>query len=233
MTTQQIDGPSQDVPLDPNIQEEIASLYGGLGGADYRADVPEGTVLAETYLEGQPFRAIKGKPFTRNGVPVPSRTTVYDTRTGMPSRVPTKTLYYQLAKTRKEDGSRVYSTRPPVGVTPPTPIADTCQICYRNRGNKHRNFYSEFDLLTHMQLFHTLEWNAMERDRDIRERRAEAGRMEQLVSALIGLVQGNPVAGLSDEVKTQITDLQDVARRLEDTAQALHPVEEPQKGKGR
>lgn len=194
-----------DIALESELQDAFTSFE----GVDYRANVPAGTILGEGNIDGAVFRAIKGSSMVRNGrQELPNRWPVYNTRTGALSMVPTATLRYQLSKRHKDDGTRVYALKVPEGIVPPTPIEDTCQICYRNRGNKHRNFYSEYDLLTHMQLFHTLEWNAMERDRDIRERREDANRMERLILMLTTSVNPGIAKDLPPEVREQIAEMQ-------------------------
>lgn len=198
-----------------DIREELADmLEAQAGDINFRSDVPAGTVLGEAEVDGQKIQFTQGDSMVRmNGRSLPARTRVYDTRTGITSMVPTAQLTYQLGK-RRPDGSRVYSLRLPEGIVKPTPIEDTCQICYVNRGNKHRNFYSENALLTHYQMFHTLEWNAMERDRDIKERREDANRLERLITGLVTALRPDVTANITPEVKEQIAQLQDVAAGL-------------------
>jgi hypothetical protein len=200
--------------VDLALENELQDAFTSFEGVDYRSNAPAGTVLGEGNVDGAIFRAIKGNSMVRNGKQeLPNRWPVYNTRTGALSMVPTATLRYQLSKRNKDDGSRVYALKVPEGIVPPTPIADTCKICYINRGNKHRNFYSEYDLLSHMQLFHTLEWNAMERDRDIAQRREDSNRMERLIMTLATSLRPDIVKDLPEEVKTQITELQASARK--------------------
>jgi hypothetical protein len=195
-----------------DIEAEIADFLGETTvtgtEADWRANVPPGTVLAEGMVEGATVQWLKGSSGVHaRGVPLPERTKVYDTRTGVTSMVPTAQLRYQLGK-RRPDGSRVYSRTLPEGITQPEPIKDTCKICYVNRGNKHRNFYSEDQLINHMTAFHTNEWNAMERDRDIRERREQGDRMERLVLMFATALRPDIAKTLPAEVREQIEELQ-------------------------
>jgi hypothetical protein len=145
----------------------------------------------------------------------------------MVSRIPYAQRRYHLNK-RRPDGSRVFSLNDPE-IPQAQPIEDTCTICTHNRGGRRRNFYSEFDLQTHMQLFHTLEWNAMERDRDIRERREDANRMERLIGSLVSLIAPDAAAKLPPDVREQISGLQTkTARRRkepEDGSEAVQAAE--------
>lgn len=196
-----------------SIDEELQHLEEQLD-ADYRRNVAPGTVLGRTNIDGADFRELKGQTLvgTPNAplvVNAPGRIVVYDTRTGMASKVPYAQRAYHLSKRRK-DGSRVYSLTMPEGIIPPTPIDDTCNICMIRRNGVKRNFYSDFDLLTHYQLFHTLEWNSMERDRDIKERREDANRMERLIMTLVSAVRPDMAAMLPDDVKEQIANLQGI-----------------------
>ena len=201
--------------VDLGVETEIQDALGSFEGVDYRANAPAGTILGEGNVSGAIFRAVKGRSMVHNGKQeLPNRWPVYNTRTGDISMVPTATLRYQLGKRFKDDGTRVYALKLPEGIVPKTPIAATCQICFVNRGNKHRNFYSEYDLLTHMQMFHTLEWNAMERDRDIKQRREESNRMERLILGLVTALRPDIAKDLPEEVKQQITDLQDMAATI-------------------
>lgn len=202
--------------IDLEFEAEIQDALGRVEGADYRADVPAGTVLGEGNVEGALFRAVKGRSMVRNGnTPLPNRWPVYNTRTGALSMVPTATLRYQLAKRNKDDGTRVYALKVPEGIVPPTPIEGTCSICVINRGGRHRNFYSEFDLSNHMQMFHTLEWNAMERDRDIKERRESGDRLERLILGLVTALRPDAVKDMPEEVKQQLTELQAAAAQAD------------------
>lgn len=198
-----------------DIEAEIADFLGETtmtgGEADWRANVAPGTVIAEGQVQGATMQMIKGGSGVHaRGIPLPERTQVFDTRTGVPSMVPTAQLRYQLGK-RRQDGSRVYSRTLPEGVEPPTPIKDTCKICYVNRGNKHRNFYSEDQLLNHMTAFHSLEWAAMERSREIESRREEANRLERLMITMMTAMNPDAAKKLPKEVRDQIADLQQKA----------------------
>ena len=152
-----------DITAAQELQEELANMYeraaGPISAADFHTEQPKGTVLAEAELQyGSKIQITQGDTLVSlNGVPLPGRTRVYDTISGVTSDVPTAQLAYQLSK-RRQDGSRVYSLRLPPGIVMPTPIEDTCQICYKARGNKHRNFYSEEQLINHMQAFHERGW---------------------------------------------------------------------------
>lgn len=217
-----------------DIEAELAEFLGettvsGSQDVDWRANVPQGTVLAETSVQGAAFQWTKQGSGVRAGkVPLPERTMVWDTRTGVTSMVPTAQLRYQLGK-RRADGSRVYSRRKPEGIEEPTPIADTCQICFRSRklagaANPHRNFFSEDQLQAHYLAFHTNEWNAMERDRDIKERREQGDRMEKLIATLTLALLPNAANKLPEDVQEQIAAMQKQIAELS-------KVEPPAKGK--
>lgn len=199
-----IDAPNPDAPpVDQDVMAEIQDMY---GQADYRANVPAGTVLAEHNVQGSIFREKKGSSLAvHNGVPLPERTKVYDTRTGLDSLVPTRSLYYQLGK-RRFDGSRVYSLQYPEDVPVRTPIKDTCQICLPRRNGVWRNFYTEQDLFDHMLAMHEREWNAMERQRETDARREDATRMERLITTISQAMR--PDIKLDPEVKEQIAEMQ-------------------------
>lgn len=202
----------RETTVNPEIEAEIGQFL-DTQGIDYRANVPEGTLLGEVEHEGGLFRFEKRDSLVRAGArKLPERTAVYDTRSGAMSMVATGQLRYQLAKTR-QDGSRVYSLTMPQGIVPPMPIEDTCKICYVNRGNRHRNFYSEYDLLNHYQAFHTNEWNAMERDRDIKERREQGDRLERLILGLSTALNPGIASQLPADVREQIEGLQSTARK--------------------
>jgi hypothetical protein len=195
-----------------DIEAEIADFLGETtltgGEADWRADVPPGTVLAQGTIEGAPVQMIKGGSGVHaRGVPLPERTKVYDTRTGISSMVPTAQLRYQLGK-RRPDGSRVYSRTLPEGIEQPVPIKDTCKICYINRGNRHRNFFSEDQLINHMLAFHGNEWAAMERNREIESRREDANRMERLMITMLQAMNPDAAKKLPKEVRDQISEMQ-------------------------
>lgn len=205
--------------IEPTIEEEMLDFIEqaagpvdlSIGTADFRANVPAGTVLAESAeVEGSKIQITKGRSMVAmDGNPLPERTRVYDTRTGRSSDVPTAQLRYQLGK-RRDDGSRVYSLKKP-DVPEAEPIAETCQICYRNRGNRHRNFYSEDALLQHMQAFHGLEWAAMERDREIKARREDSARLERLIMGLAQALNPAATAKLDPEVRLQLSEMQEKA----------------------
>jgi hypothetical protein len=204
--TPDIDGP----PVDHEVMQEIQGLYGSLE-ADYRSNAPEGSVLAESEIQGGIFRVKQGSSLAKNaGKSLPSRTVVYDTRTGLESRVPTRSLYYQLGK-RRNDGSRVYSLTRPEGIPERVPIEDTCRICLPKRNNVKRNFYSEQDLLDHYVNMHEREWNGMERTREIESRREDANRMERLIMGLTSALRPDITANLPEDVKEQIAELQEKA----------------------
>ena len=209
--TPDIDGP----PVDHEVMQEIQGLYGSLE-ADYRSNAPEGTVLAETDIQGASFRIMKGSSLAKNaGQSLPSRTLVYDTKTGMESRVPTRSLYYQLGK-RRNDGSRVYSLSRPEGIPERTPIDDTCRICLVKRNGVKRNFFSEQDLLDHYVTMHEREWNGMERSREIEARREDSNRLERLILGLSSAMRPDLADKLPDDVKEQIANLQQTAATCEE-----------------
>lgn len=194
------------------VLEELADIYEADFGAnppDFRADVAPGTVLSESVFEdGHRVQALKGHSNVRlGGKELPERMAVYDTRTGALSMVPTGQIQYQLNK-RRQDGSRVYSMRMPQGIVPPTPIEDTCRICFVNRGNRHRDFYSEDQLLNHYMSFHEREWGAMEREKEREQRREDANRLERLIIGLVSALVPNAAQSLPEEVRDQISDLQ-------------------------
>ncbi len=198
-----------------DIEAEIADFLGETtmtgGEADWRQNVPPGTVIAEGQVQGATMQMIKGGSGVHvRGIPLPERTMVYDTRTGVTSMVPTAQLRYQLGK-RRQDGSRVYSRTLPEGIEQPKPIADTCKICYINRGNRHRNFYSDDQLMNHMISFHSLEWAAMERNREIESRREDANRLERLMVTMMTALNPDAAKKLPKEVRDQIADLQQKA----------------------
>ena len=209
--TQQLD----EAPvIDHEVLQEIQNHFGSLE-ADYRANVPEGSVIAQADVQGGVFNIIKGSSLAKlQGKSMPGRTLVYDTKTGMTSKVPTRSLMYQLGK-RRPDGSRVYSLQPPEGVVLPVPIDDTCVYCQKSRNGKKRDFFSEDQLVIHYQLFHTLEWNGMERNRDIHERREDATRMERLITGLATALRPDLTDKLPADVKEQITKLQATTRNCE------------------
>lgn len=204
------------VPLDMDVEYELDQLESHLD-ADYRANVAPGTVLGKAdWGQGSHAEVLKGSTLVGNPaapqmVNAPSRIVVYDTRTGMPSKIPYAQRRYHLNK-RRIDGSRVFSLTLPADILQPTPIDDTCKICQearrRNGITTKRNFYTEFDLLNHYQLFHEREWNAMERDRDMRQRREDATRMERLILALATALAPNTADKLPPEVREQIASLQ-------------------------
>ena len=190
------------------IQDEIMAFADSQ--PNFRANVPEGTLVGSTEVEGGQFNWRKPNSLVRIGnKSLPERMQVYDTRTGQPSMIPTGAATYHLNK-RRPDGTRVFSRNLPEGVVEPQPIADTCKICYVKRGNLHRNFYTEYDLIAHYQAFHTLEWTAMERERDMQERRDSSSRMERLILSLLGRDQK---LDLPADVANQISDLQKEARK--------------------
>lgn len=195
-----------------DIEAEIADFLGETtmtgGEADWRANVPAGTVLAEGTIQGAPVQFLKGSSGVHaRGIALPERTRVYDTLTGNISMVPTAQLRYQLGK-RRPDGSRVYSRTLPEGIVQPVPIAETCKICFVNRGNRHRNFYSEDQLMNHMLAFHANEWAAMERQREIDSRREDANRLERLMITMMTAMAPDAAKKLPKEVRDQIADLQ-------------------------
>ncbi len=207
MTMQQAIEP---IPVDTDVEQEMNHFFESVD-VDFRANVPEGTVLAETERDGGLFRFKKAPSLVRAGArQLPERTLVYDTRTGRESRVPTGQLRYQLGK-RREDGSRVYSLTLDPNIKMATPIADTCKICFVLRGNRHRNFYSEYDLLAHYETLHPREWASMEREKDRVEKRADSNQLQLLIGALVQSLNPSAFAKLPDEVKQQMQDLAGMA----------------------
>lgn len=195
-----------------DIEAEIADFLGETtitgNDANWRADVAPGTVLAQGSIEGAQVQFIKGNSGVHaRGVPLPERTRVYDTKNGNVSMVPTAQLRYQLGK-RRPDGTRVYSRTLPEGIEQPVPIKETCRICYINRGNLHRNFFSEDQLMNHMLAFHPNEWNAMERQREIDARREDANRLERLIMMMMSATNPEAAKKLPKEVRDQITEMQ-------------------------
>lgn len=201
-----------------DIDAELADFLGETTStsANWRAEVPAGTVLAQGTLggvEGAQVQYLKGNSMVTAGkIPLPERTIVYDTLTGRPSSVPTAQLRYQLSK-RRADNTRIYSRVFPKDVVLPVEIEDTCRICYRNRQlagavDPKKKFYSEDDLLNHMMAFHSNEWAAMERDRDIKERRRSSDQIEKMLAVLTQAVM-NPTRGIPDDVQEQLRTLQE------------------------
>lgn len=208
MTNEALDLESELADL---LGETTTTNNGGMPDLDFRQNVPTGTVLGSTSVEGGVIQITKGDSMVRlNGRSLPERTKVYDTRTGVPSMVPTAQLRYQLGK-RRQDGTKVYALRLPEGIEQPVPIKDTCKICYVNRGNRHRNFYSEDQLMNHMVSFHSLEWAAMERQREIDSRREDGNRLERLMITMMTAMNPEAAKKLPKEVRDQIADLQQKA----------------------
>jgi hypothetical protein len=109
------------------------------------------------------------------GKEIAPRVAVYD-KLGRQSMVPTAALAYHLNKTDHE-GNRVFFSKPPEGIEPPTPIDQTCDVCLP-RGVR-KKFYSEFDYIGHMESFHPREFRILE------ERRKEGGA--SMMAAILGM----------------------------------------------
>lgn len=188
-------------------------------GVDYRANVPEGTVLGEEEIEpGAKTVFRKAKSMMRAGnTPLPERQALYDLRRHDVSMVPPT-----IAQKRMSQYPGRFTTIRPGDwdANAPEPIEDTCEICLndperieeqmRLYGEVERpKYYSMAQLRRHYQLSHEMEWGDIEADRRDKERREEAGRMERLVLSLISVLAPNKVNDLPDAVREQIEHLQD------------------------
>lgn len=200
-----------------DIEAEIADFLGETtmtgAEADWRANVPAGTVLAQGMVQGAPIQFLKGSSGVHaRGVALPERFMAWDTRTGVSSMLPTAQMRQQLAK-RRPDGSRVYTRVKPTDIEYPVPIKETCKICYARRKlegapEPHRNFFSEDQLMNHMLSFHANEWAAMERQREIDSRREDANRLERLMITMMTAMNPTAAAKLPKEVRDQIAEMQ-------------------------
>ena len=149
---------------------------------DFRANVPQGTPLAEASL-GEPGATIQWKKadsgMRLNGKNLPDRIPLYNKQTGDISMVPPT-----LAQQRFMQHPGVYTFRKPDNFPEKTPIDETCDICTRNRNGSKRPFYDIYDLENHMQVLHPREYASKLRTQEQTERREDRELQRQLVSAV-------------------------------------------------
>lgn len=182
-------------------------------GVDYRANVPEGTVLGEQQIEpGATAVFKKNKSLLRAGnQALPEREALYDLTRHDVSMVPATIAQARMAKYPGR-----FTTIKPANWhdADPVPIDDTCVICESDPerianpdAEKRPKFYSASDLSRHYQLLHSGEWEDIRRDREEAERRADQSMMRGLIASVVGLM--NQGKELPVEVREQIEALQD------------------------
>lgn len=178
-----------------------------VAGVDFRADVPPGTELGREEI-APGAQAVFHK--SRSGVhagghPLPERVDLYDLHTHDHSKVPPT-----IAQKRMMTYPGRYTMKRPATWTDPTPIDDTCMLCTERRAQESgagpKKFYSEWDLIQHYRLMHTLEWEAIESDRKDKERREEQSTMRTLVASIAAMV--NKGVDVPQEIREQIADLE-------------------------
>lgn len=190
--------------------EEIAQ------GPNWRANVPEGTPIGEQEIEpGANVGWKKPKSMMRIGdQALPDRMPLYDLNRRDMSMVPPTIANARMAKYP----GRFTTVRPKDwDKNRPQPIDDTCVICLKRReeetpGAGPKPFFSESDLILHYQYMHTNEWAAMERNREIAERREEQGQMRALIGSLVGLIRPDALSSLPAEVRDQMERLSEAEK---------------------
>ena len=164
-----------------------------------------------TKVEGQTAEERWYKP--NNAVrmgknPLPERVALYDTFRYDRSMVPPT-----IARARMMGRPGRYTMVKPADwdSKAPQPIDETCEVCNRSRRNEGnfetKKFYLHSDLITHYQLMHTLEWEAMRQDREEKARREDSNKMTSLIGALVASLNPSVFEKLPAEVKGQLQEL--------------------------
>lgn len=190
--------------------QEMSELTGA-PMADFRANVPEGTELGRTNLDGNPgAQAVwkKAPSLMRAGdVPLPERVNLYDKKRHDISYVPPTIAGARIAKYPGR-----FTMIKPVDWhdSDPAIIEETCEVCIRDPerpATAERPKFTSWDQLQeHYEFFHERSWQRMERDRIERERRDDKNMMASLIGTLISVMR--PDVQLPEAVREQIEDLQ-------------------------
>ena len=192
--------------------EQFIQEMSEVAGIDFRAQVPEGTVLGSQTIDNTPGASLVNKKQSSlmrvGATALPDRVKMYDLRRHDVSNVPPT-----IANARMSRYPGRFTLREPANWhdSDPKVIDETCEVCVRDperpEGAERPKFTSFDQLQEHYEFFHEFTWRRMERDRLEAERREDKGTLQALIGTLIKVMR--PDADLPDAVREQIERLQE------------------------
>lgn len=185
-----------------DLLNDLASQVEDVAKAQRNPNIPAGTVLSETEVDGVVHRELKHNSLVRMGkVPLPERFEAWDVY-GRSSLLPTAQMSRMLSKPNAERPTlrafhlhRAGTTRETCQTCPPTlePYSGSCQWCSeRTGGLTRKTFASQGAQEAHFEYFHPMEWQALQRRMEREMRQAELAANRDLAAAMIAVAQGKP-----------------------------------------
>jgi len=194
--------------------EEVASM----GEPDFRANVPEGTLLGEVPIDGSQGGAVRfNKPSSMMRVgarKAPERVMLWNKMAGRGSMVPTTIATKRIMQGTETFPKEAFTLRDP-GNTARVPIEEHCWVCDKRRaeaGNPPRDFFDVLQFEAHMDLMHPREWASAQRRGLQAERLEERQAMRDMIMEVVKLTRPD-LATAADEEAVTAAVLDEVAKK--------------------
>lgn len=198
--------PAQDTEAYLSTLEEIAALG---QEPDYRANVPAGTLLGETPIEGSDGGSVryrKRQSMVRAGTRIlPERMMLWNKVTQRGSLVPPTIATKRMMQGTRDFPPSAFTVRDP-HFPPRLPIDEHCAICDAKRaqiGAPPRDFFDLYQLEAHKQLLHPREWATEQRQEEQQRRIEDRTEMRELITTIVAAMRPEMATFEDDEAITE------------------------------
>jgi hypothetical protein len=171
-----------DEEVSPEVMEEFTELMDDLAARQRDPNIPAGTTVGESNIEGMTATWKKQNSMHHlGGQPLPERVPLYHWPDNEISLIPTALIFKRLA--RVDDGHRTWSRKPFPDATPPEYIIR--EVPHMPGGAQYKKFIDESAYETFMKNKDPDRWESTLRQQERQERELDRQEQRALTAALI------------------------------------------------